>query len=457
MSTSGPRDRRTLFVRLQVAGILAAAFALLLVYAFPGYMTSDSLWQLEQARSHHYTDWHPPAMAALWTCVELVVRGPAGMLVLQGALFVGGLWGVLRRAMSPRRAALVAAAVLVVPPVLVTMGCIWKDAQMAAFLMLGIALLPSEKRWVRIVGVLLLLIASAMRHNAAAATLAPLVLLFRWSDSHRWLKRTAIALAIWAVTIGGAQLINRALTVQQDHVWHIAVAPSDIVGVLRYSRPYSDAEALEVLDGVPMIQTDHVQEFARAHYDPYNWWWYSVSGRDWFYGWPQNDAQRAAISRAWWKLVRDNPKAYLLHRTRVFRGVIGATGDLPLFGPVYAQHAELDAQRQPIYREATGVQGAVAHAYLWLAVHTPLFRPYWYLLLALVLVPFARRHRLALSLLVSGILYELAYFPLAASADNRYSHWLMTTTVLGAVVLAAHWRSRRKALPATPVAAATAE
>src|SRR5580765_1452611 len=99
MSTSGPRDRRTLFVRLQVAGILAAAFALLLVYAFPGYMSSDSFWQLEQARTHRFTDWHPPAMAALWTCVELVVRGPAGMLVLQGALFIGGLWGVLGRVM----------------------------------------------------------------------------------------------------------------------------------------------------------------------------------------------------------------------------------------------------------------------------------------------------------------------------------------------------------------------
>src|SRR5262245_66110649 len=99
-------------IRLQTAGWLAIGFAGLLVYAFPGYMSSDSVAQLVDARSHQYSDWHPPTMAAMWTVVELVAKGPAGMQVLQGTLFLLGTFGILRNTLSPRRAAIAPSATL---------------------------------------------------------------------------------------------------------------------------------------------------------------------------------------------------------------------------------------------------------------------------------------------------------------------------------------------------------
>jgi len=47
------------------AAILLAGCALFVVYAYPGYMSYDSAWQLREARSGWLTDWHPPLMAEI--------------------------------------------------------------------------------------------------------------------------------------------------------------------------------------------------------------------------------------------------------------------------------------------------------------------------------------------------------------------------------------------------------
>jgi hypothetical protein len=42
--------------------VLAIAWTVLVVYAFPGQLTQDSLDHLSEARSGFYTDAHPPAI-----------------------------------------------------------------------------------------------------------------------------------------------------------------------------------------------------------------------------------------------------------------------------------------------------------------------------------------------------------------------------------------------------------
>ena len=57
---------------------------------YPGYMSSDSVDQLGQARNGIYFPAHPPAMAFVWHWLDLAVPGPLGMLLLQNAMFWGG-------------------------------------------------------------------------------------------------------------------------------------------------------------------------------------------------------------------------------------------------------------------------------------------------------------------------------------------------------------------------------
>ena len=421
--------------RVQALACLAAGLVGLCVYAFPGFMSSDSTAQLVDARSRQYTDWHPPAMAAVWTVLDAIIKGPALMLLLQGSLFLLGTFRILRRFMSERTAAIVATSLLWFPPVLAPMGVIWKDSQMAGLLVMAASLLLEPQRSRHIIGIALLTIATAYRDNAAAATLPLLVLLFR---TRRWPQRwaqLAIAIAIWCFTVGAALTANKLLTKVPQHAWYVSLGPADIIGVLEKSRAYSDAELIQILDGTPLVKKDNIQQHVQTFYNPYSWWAY-MSGPIRVFDWPTTPEQRAAIARSWRTMVLDNPRAYFFHRLRVFRGVLSISR--PVFDPVWRSHVDLAllGQADPYY-EATGVQAALSDAWLWLAHETPLFRPYLYLLLALVLVAIAWRQREVLALLASGICYELALFFIAPSPDFRYSHWMVVCTVISTVIVVA--------------------
>ena len=431
-------------IRLQTAGLLAIGFAGLLVYAFPGYMSSDSVAQLVDARSHQYSDWHPPAMAAMWTVVELVAKGPAGMLILQGTLFLLGTFGILRSALSPRTAAIASSAILLFPPVFTPMAVIWKDSQMAGFLLAAIALLLDPRRSRRCAGLVLLAVATALRDNAAAATLPLIAILFRGRPDQRWLPRIAIALGLWIATVAAARGANHALTKVELHAWYVSLGPSDIIGTLKQSRTYSDAELLQIFEGAPLVQRENIQPHARTHYNPTGWWYY-MAGPLRVFDWPTTAEQRAAIARAWWQLVRDNPAAYFYHRLRVFRGVLGVT-DRPVMDPVWHTHVALErlATADP-YADATGAQAAIADGLTWVGTETPLYRPCIYWWVAIALLWLARRQPDVLALLVSGLTYELSLFPFAPSPDYRYSHWMVTATVISVVILFARRVHERSA------------
>src|SRR5579862_1838693 len=135
-----------LVARARAWPILVGAWLAAFVYAFPGYLMTDSIAQLYQARTDRYDDWHPPLMARVWWLVEHVVSGPAGMLALQLGLLVWGVFAIAQRRLAPGPAAAVTACVVLFPPVLTPMAVVWKDALMAGCLAAGAALATSGRR-----------------------------------------------------------------------------------------------------------------------------------------------------------------------------------------------------------------------------------------------------------------------------------------------------------------------
>ena len=70
--------------------------AITIVAFFPGYMSSDSILQYEQARASAltnireisgFTDLHPPSMGIMWRLLDYIYPGPAGMLILHNLLY----------------------------------------------------------------------------------------------------------------------------------------------------------------------------------------------------------------------------------------------------------------------------------------------------------------------------------------------------------------------------------
>lgn len=433
--------------------ILAAAWVVFMLVAYPGLMTMDSFDQLEEARAGFFTDSHPPAMAALWSVMDRVCSGPFGMLAIQGTAFLVGIYWILRRAMEPRSAAIVASIVFLFPPVSATMMAIWKDCLMAGFLVLGFAGCFDPRRWVRVLALVSFFVATAMRYNAFAATLPLIVLCWQWRELP-WLKRYALALAAWfAITIA-AYGVNMLLTDRQMHFWASTYALSDITGTLAHvDGSLPDTELGPLL--VPTdIRVDHDFHAAvRAKYRPETFnhllagegrlWTVPISGTT-----PMPAARREAIEHAWREIVGGHLGAYVRYRFTCFGEVLGIH---PKFQglTVVNRTAQVPERLAANHISTTTLplQRTGERVLVFCARKTFLFRPWMYFSLALLLLRFTRGHRDVFALLASGILMELSLLALAVTPDYRYSHWLVVCTCLAVALLIARRARGIQAMP----------
>ena len=445
------------FARWPPLAILAAGWLALVIYAFPGMMTMDSIDQLQEARAAFYTDGHPPAMAALWRIVDAIIAGPFGMLVLQTVVFLAGLYLLLRHAMQPRRAAIVASLLLVFPPILAPMAVIWKDCIMAGFLLLGAACLLERCRWRRLAGLACLVLATAVRYNTPAATLPLVVLLFTWSNAaietwKQWLARYALALGAWLAVTILALGIGVALTDRKMHVWHSSLALLDIAGTLAEADgTIPDEQLRQTFAGTEMLVDKDIHAAIRKVYIPWDFeplivreghlWNMPMQGTT-----PAPPEKRDAIARAFWEVVTEHPGAYLVHRLQTFREVLGLTSR-PVNGAVMTHRTQFPGLLEKL-GTASGwspLQQYLQRKVKQVAKRTPLFRPWMYLALTLVLLPLCiRRDRDIAALLLSGLGMEASLFVLAPTPDYRYSHWMVVCTCIAIVMLVARRVARAR-------------
>lgn len=444
-------------VNASPAAVLTAAMIVLLIYAFPGQMTRDSLDHLREARLGLYTDSHPPVINLLFKICDTLVAGPICMLLLQNALLLGGLVSILGHLFpqSRRRAAWVAAAIFISPPVLPVMAVIWKDCFMAGLLAVGCAGLLSPHRGRRVWALVALCGATAMRYNAFGATLPLIVLLFEWRAGQRWFVRYAVAFALWLAVTFAAFAANAALTDRQMHFWHSSLAIFDIVGTYaNLDGQLPDAQLLAELDGTGLRVKSDIHATMRKLYSPrvffpilldpeHRLWELPISGFE-----PAPQAQRDAISRAFWHVVTTHPGAYVKHR-------LAATAAALDFELRRTNYINKRAPKNLEYDEEFGISTRTSfiqyrfnRAYYWISSKTPLLVPWVYLALSVLLLPLALRQRDVLALLLSGLVMESSLLFLAHTTDYRYSHWMVVVTIVSAIFLGV--RRRRAARQLAP-------
>ncbi len=436
--------------------MLGAAWLVLLVYAFPGLMTQDSADHLREARSGFYTDSHPPALSFLWSFVEYFITGPFLMLVLQSGTFLAGLYLVLRRTFTSRRAAWIAGLVFVFPPVLVPFAVIWKDCVMAGFLMLGLAAMFAQRRWVRIAGLLALGAATAVRYNAFGATFPVIVLLFEWRTGMHWLKRYAISIVAWLAVTLGSFAFNAAITDRHMYPWHSTLALFDIVGTIVHAdEDFSDDQLRDLFTGTDLITKSDIYGTMRRLYSPRDFlpiinhrtdamWGVPISGLV-----PAPEPQRDAIARAWTEVVTSYPLAYVKHRFAVLVEVLCLTRSRPAAAIIGRDRRADIAEALDLSNTWSRLQRRMSQTTMRIFQLTPIFVPWIYLVVALVLLPLTRRHRDLFATLASGLVFESSLVFLAASPDYRYSHWMIICTLIAVVTLTAR---RMRAPPPTSAA-----
>lgn len=427
--------------RIPAQAILIAGWIVLVLYAYPGVMTMDSFDQLHEGRTWFFTDAHPPMMAALWGVLDRIVAGPILMLLVQSGAFLLGLFLILRRALPPRAAAVTAVAIFLFPPVLAPMAVIWKDCQMAGFLALGIAAVFAEDRRWKLAGLALLSLATAMRYNAPAATFPVILLGFTWG-AMRWYARYPLALGAWLVVTVVAMGANSLLVDREMHFWHSSLALEDIVGTLAHTEPdLPDSELGPLLAPTGVLVDRDYHARLRARYVPYDFqqlvsgdghlWDVPLRGTE-----PAPVAQRDAIERAWKAIVPAHLRAYAAYRADVMADVIGLRRKFQ--GATVIRH---NVQYAGMMTDAhialveTAFSRNGEDAAMWVAKQTRWFRPHVYILLALGLLLLCLRQRDIAAILLSGLALEVSLVPLVQAPDYRYSHWLVTCTCVGLVML----------------------
>jgi hypothetical protein len=418
--------------------------------AYPGLMSIDSFDQLGEARAWFFTDSHPPAMAAVWGVLDRIIHGPFLMLLLQSIAFAIGLYLVLRRALAERAAAVWSVVILLYPPVAAVMAVVWKDCQMAGFLMLGAGALLDDRRNVRVAGLFALFVATAMRYNAPAATLPLVVLLFEWRPTRTRIARYAIAVAAWIAITGAAFGVNALLTDREMHYWASSLGIEDIVGTLTFVDEDLPDSELGPLLAPTQIHIDHdyhreiraryvTGEFGQIISGPHPLWTVPINGTT-----PAPESQRDAIAAAWRAIIPAHRAAYLRYRLDTFAECLGLRKSFRARMMTRGVQDKYLVAGYHLPTTMTWYQRAAEDAGMWMFRKTRLFRPHGYLFLALALLALCRRQRDVFALLLSGLFLELSLLPLVQTPDYRYSHWMVVCTCVAVVMLFA--RRRREVI-----------
>lgn len=398
------------------------------IFYFPGLMSNDSYDQYGQALSFNFTDWHPPVMAALWSVLNDFIPGPAGMLLLQGGLYWGGVW--LLSVADPSRKEWARWGLFFVTPLTTSLiGIVWKDVLMGGVLFFYVALFywcinrGTVSRRHLVIFACLLLVAATLRQNAIFA-LPPLIYLLLRAVSKIRIRYAMLASLVGAgVLVGVSGVLNYGFLKATRMHAEASVMVFDLAGI----SVRTGQDSLGQLIGQ---KVDHEHCYQTRYWDPYAWgeckYVYEEIKRAGF----DKDGSLASL---WVSSIAAHPAAYLRHRMRFFGefllrpayvGVLPAEGELAGYPYKPSGGARLNARILQLMEQS----GFLCTPLLSLLVSAAV--------LVVVMIKY-RRHKSASFLVCissSSLLYGFSFLIAGVSNDFRYAFWLSLAALSGAAV-----------------------
>lgn len=435
--------------------LLALAGCVFAYWTFtPGWLSWDSAYQWQQARTGEFDALHPPLQTLLWSWIEPWWGGPSSQLLLQQAMIWTALGGIAAglNVHYGLRAAIVAVLGLW-PPLLLVSAHIWKDVPMLGAFALAVWMLRLELQhpgWrYRLLALLMLGIACACRHNAITGA-APLLLWIVWRSLGELPRlqglRTRPLLRAFAAL---PPAIVLALGLQG-----IAQLPNYFDGVKRTPAVWSvvalwDMAAVSLAEDRMVFPADFVVpgatvEDLRPHFTDWSNTTVLMSGKLIpTLAYAYSPEQIAELRRAWLRLPIDHPGPYFAHRLRLAELLFGldpaALPDHQVLMPGFVALGD----NPPIEAPVNAVRDSLLD---FGRRHTngPWFWGWLYLLLAvgagIAAVPGFLRDRphaaLAGAVAASALAYALPLALVSGSAEFRYLNWPILASLLAPLLLA---------------------
>jgi hypothetical protein len=414
-----------------VIGLIACLLSLWIFW--PGITLYDSVDQYRQVLTGEYLDWHPPAMARLWSLFAGWWSGGAPMLLIQIGLYWLGL-GLLAAACARRGHRAAGWAVIAIGIFFLTscwISAILKDSQMLGAMLAAtgiVAWFRLQERavpaWAVAAAVLLLSYAAMVRANALFAVIPLSFALLR--IARRWpiLARAGLALAATLGLIAVMPAINHRL---------LGAAPSGV------------EKSLMIYD-LAGIAAD-TNPATRACYSAREW---DEAGEPGCSGFLLLDRPTGEVAGLWIRAILHHPLAYARHRLIHFDTTMRWIVPANLRGaisPVQSEPNSLGLGAPP--RKAATALHRLGARLTWLPIAWPAF---W---LALDLVAFwaacsaeGEIAGVAFSLSLSALVMGTSFLVVSVASDSRYHLWTMIASALAIVLLAAARAFERRHLTA---------
>ncbi len=420
---------------LLIAALLGALFTASAYW--PGLMSWDPVRQYGEALSGHIDDWHPPAMQWLWQRCIAIDAGPAPMLVLQLALYWGGL-ATLAIVLRSRSGAGLGWAVLacgLLPLGLALTGMILKDCLMTGALLVATSVLAHRQQGagtvIGVVGILMLFAAATLRFNAFTACMPLLVALSPRAWWRTWPRLALTGVVATAALLTAMPMANRLIGATFSGV-ELSLVIFDLGGITKHSGVNVFPDYLDVPNAVAVN---------RACYRPNKW----DSFSDWvdpecplgFTAW--NDNVDPAVIRPysfWLHAIVAHPIAYVQHRLTHF--AIN-TRILPLADVVERPIPEQDAPNPWGFHVAPNAMTRMIDTLAMATAHTPLGWPIVWIGLALSALIASwglASARLIAPVALSSCLYGAGYLVFSVAAELRYHLWTELAALIAVVLMA---------------------
>jgi hypothetical protein len=400
-------------------------------------MSPDSLDVYAQSASHHYTDSHPPIMAALWSVFNSFYKGSLIMLLFQLGLFWGSFYLLATTWFSLRRNQILFFFGLLLAPFIQNfLAYIIGDTQMALSWLFGFSIIARAEYKKRpmtipeaIFSFLFILYGSLVRINALPGAL-PLFYLY-FDSCLKWTKRRPVVLGatlISACLVIGCQVLSNHLFRPEKKYPEYKLYLQDLSGIYvktgknyfpSFIREYQGFDTGYLKTNFTTATIDNLYYDKRISFPPLN------------------ENTRSIIHRAWINSILDNPGTYLQNRwdgflyflhikKRTWLVVLHAEVSPNNLGITFKRNFISDLFLEPIRFQS------------WMVYMKP-----WFWLIGnfvILIVAFFIRdpaiQRFVIALSASSFLYMAAeFFIIPVDTDFRYFYWNCLSLFVSAAFL----------------------
>lgn len=296
--------------------ILGGLAILSTIFLWPGKMSPDSMTIYGLAVHGNYRSEWGPLLQFIWRYADLLMKGPALMLILEMSFFWGAV-GLMAQQFLRSKWFWWFPFIFLYPSIFISMGFIWKDLYFTFGYMLASAYLTkktfektpfSKKEYVFLA--LLLFFATSVKYQAQFVLFFMMGWILYLSQNRSVFKKGLYAALLTGLMIFFIDFFHEKIMcdkVDETYSWQ-KVKIYDLAGISVRSGEI-------VVPPFLFNWKDVTEEQLKEKYS--HLWEPLITESDSPLHFTKNDEEREALMRAWKSGVLKYPLVYLSHRTRV--------------------------------------------------------------------------------------------------------------------------------------------